>query len=85
MKDITITSLHNKVFVDVAGHIQLDYDKDADLYTIRLNVFYFRKVSGVLGNYDNEHSNDMTTSFGKNADSSDRLIKTWDIGPGRCR
>lgn len=85
IKGISLTSLDGHVSVNVAGHVTVDYDKDMDTYIVELNGFYYGKTNGILGTYDNEPTNDMTTSYGKAADSADRFVKTWEVSSGRCR
>ncbi|WAR23156.1 APLP-like protein [Mya arenaria] len=84
-RDTTMTSLNGHVKINVAGHLDVDYVKELDSYTIVMNGFYFGKTNGLLGSYDNEPYNDMMTSFGKPSDNADRFVKTWEVGTGKCR
>ena len=73
------------VTVDGAGNFEVSYNKDYDLYNFKLNGWYYGKVGGLFGTYDNEPSNDLMTSYGKQINNSDRFASTWDIGTARCR
>ena len=82
---ISIKSNDGQVTVDGAGSFELSYNKDFDLYSFRMNGWYYGKVSGLFGTYDNEHSNDLMTSYGKQISNSDRFASSWDVGTARCR
>ena len=84
-KNIKISANNNIVVVNGAGSFDVVYDINADEFIIELNGWYFGKVSGLLGTYDNEHSNDMMTSFGRVNGNAGRFSKSWDVGTARCR
>ena len=85
LKDITVSSMDGHIKVNGAGSFEVDYYKDLNTYTIKVNGWYFGRTTGLLGTYDNEPSNDLMTSYGKLSSSADRFTRTWDIGTTRCR
>lgn len=84
LKDTIATSLDGRVSVSVAGHVAVEFYPVQDLYVVKLNGFYYGKTNGLFGSYDNEPSNDMLTSYGKQTKSVDRYARTWDVGTEKC-
>jgi len=50
----------------------------------RVYSWYYGKTAGLLGTYDNEPANDMTTSDNSQAPSVESLADSWTVGR-RCR
>jgi hypothetical protein len=63
--------------VNGAGSFKVKYDMSRDIYSVGVSGWYFGKTAGLLGTYDNEPRNDMTTAYNQPTNNAYRLAYTW--------
>ncbi|XP_033737047.1 LOW QUALITY PROTEIN: uncharacterized protein LOC117325169 [Pecten maximus] len=85
--------LHDELSVERDGnHVKLNTgrglevigDVEHEHFVVGISGWYFGKVAGLLGTYDNEHFDDMMTSDGTITDDVDELSQSWQVNK-RCR
>jgi len=81
---VSITEVNNVITITYGDHFTVTYDTTVDHIDVKLSGWYFGKVGGLLGLYDNEPSNDLMTSFGKVIDDSSRFARTWNVASQGC-
>ena len=59
-------------------------DFKRNYHFIRLSGWYFGKVAGVLGSYDNEPSNDLMMPSGEVVKGVKKFMNSWEVGD-KCR
>ena len=59
-------------------------DFKSNYHFIGLSGWYYGKVAGVLGTYDNEPSNDLMTPAGDVADALKKFMNSWEVDD-KCR
>ncbi|KAL3871450.1 hypothetical protein ACJMK2_039447 [Sinanodonta woodiana] len=82
--NVLISTDGSMVTLDAKNNFRVDYSTLLDRYVFTMSGWYFGKIAGLLGSYDNEPSNDFITSFGKVIDDERRFSSTWDVGSGSC-
>ncbi|XP_077982070.1 uncharacterized protein LOC144437076 [Glandiceps talaboti] len=55
-----------------------------DVCTLEVSGWYFDKTGGLAGTYNNEPSDDFTTSDNRVTDNSEDLARSWEVGR-QCR
>ncbi|CAH1773813.1 unnamed protein product [Owenia fusiformis] len=60
-----------------------EWDKANDIWSVEISGWYFGKVAGLFGTYDNEQSNDFTTSR-NTVEELERFTTSWEAS-GACR
>ncbi|KAK3581898.1 hypothetical protein CHS0354_024210 [Potamilus streckersoni] len=83
--NILISTDGNTVTQDAKNDFLVDYNILLDRHTFTMSGWYYSKIAGLLGSYDNEPINDFVTSFGKVIDDERRFSSTWEVGSGSCR
>ncbi|XP_052775371.1 uncharacterized protein LOC128213563 isoform X2 [Mya arenaria] len=81
---VDIQESANVITLTAGNHFTVIYDTTVDHITVRVSGWYFGKMSGLLGLYDNEPSNDLMTSFNRVVDSPARFIRTWNVASQTC-
>ena len=85
-QNLTVTSpVDGQIMIDGAGNFQVSWDTVEDYIVVTISGWYYGKTGGLLGVYDNEPSNDLTTPYNKVIDNTKRFATTWDIGRTACR
>ena len=64
--------------------IKVTSDFERDYHIIGLSGWYFGKVAGILGSYDNEPSNDKSDPEGKVELNSRKFMNSWEVAAS-CR
>ncbi|KAK3581896.1 hypothetical protein CHS0354_024209 [Potamilus streckersoni] len=83
--NVLISTDGNTVTLDAKNNFLVEYNILLDRHTFTMSGWYYGKIAGLLGSYDNEPSNDFVTSFGKVIDDERRFSSTWEVGSGSCR
>ena len=83
--NVLISTDGSMVTLDAKNNFLVNYNTLLDRYTFTMSGWYYGKIAGLLGSYDNEPSNDFVTSFGKVIDDERRFSSTWEVGSGSCR
>ncbi|KAL3871442.1 hypothetical protein ACJMK2_039441 [Sinanodonta woodiana] len=83
--NVIISTDGSMVTLDAKNNFLVNYNTLLDRYTFTMSGWYYGKIAGLLGSYDNEPSNDFVTSFGKVIDDERRFSSTWEVGSGSCR
>lgn len=80
----TVKRTGNAISIDSDRGFSVFCDLTHDICSISVSGWYYNKMAGLLGTYDNEPSNDMTTIDNTVADRPETLAYSWTVGQ-RCR
>ncbi|GAB6026545.1 hypothetical protein CHUAL_012965 [Chamberlinius hualienensis] len=74
---------HHSITVDNNKGFTLLYDYANNLVLVNVSGFYFNRLGGLFGNYNNEPSDDFHTSDGRNVTYVPQFVNSWDVS-NRC-
>jgi len=60
--------------------ITVDCNLPRDICTVMVSGWYFQKTAGLAGTYNNEPSDDFTTSDRRITDNAEDLARSWEVG-----
>ncbi|KAH3831766.1 hypothetical protein DPMN_105036 [Dreissena polymorpha] len=72
------------VTLDSAQGVKVVSDFSNQYHMVHLSGWYFGKVGGLFGNFDNEHYNDWTKPDGSLETQDRKLLNSWEVA-GTCR
>ena len=81
---VSIIRLGNRVIFESQSGVNVLSDFKSNYHFIGLSGWYFGKVAGVLGTYDNEPSNDLMIPSGAVVKPIKKFMNEWEVGD-RCR
>ena len=81
----TVTRNGNLLRVDNDRGINIVCDFPHDHCSISVSGWYYGKMAGLLGTYDNEPSNDLTTIDSAISDKPEIFADSWSVGTPKCR
>lgn len=76
---ISIIRLGERVIFESQAGVSVLSDFKKNYHFIGLSGWYFGKVAGLLGSYDNEPSNDLTTAEGEVIDNLRKFMNSWEV------
>ncbi|KAL4235628.1 hypothetical protein ACF0H5_004023 [Mactra antiquata] len=76
---IEIIRLGDKVILTSDFGVSVVSDFSRDYHIVGLSGWYFGKVGGLLGSYDNERYNDIMTSAGEVTDNIRKFSRSWEV------
>lgn len=80
----TVARTGNAVRIDNDLGFSVVCDLVHDHCSVSVSGWYYNKMAGLLGTYDNEPSNDMTTVDNSVAETPEKLAYSWAVGQ-TCR
>lgn len=80
----TVSRQESSVVVRTDLGVEVNCDLPHDHCTVSMPGWFYDKTAGLLGTYDNEPSNDFTTSDKTVVDRPETMAESWTVGP-RCR
>ena len=80
----TISRHSNTITVTNSLGVEITCDLSHDHCTVAVSGWYYGKTAGLMGTYDNEPYNDMTTIDKAPAEKPETMAEGWAVG-ARCR
>jgi hypothetical protein len=80
----TVKRTGKAISIDSVRGFSVFCDLAHDHCSISVSGWYYNKMAGLLGTYDNEPLNDMTTIDNTVVDQTETFAYSWTVGP-RCR
>ncbi|XP_021356772.1 uncharacterized protein LOC110452518 [Mizuhopecten yessoensis] len=83
-EELSVERDGNHVKLDTGRGLEIIGDVEHEHFVVGISGWYFGKVAGLLGTYDNEHFDDMLESDGTITDDVDAFSQSWQVNK-RCR
>ena len=76
---VSIIRLGDRVILESQAGVSVLSDFKSNYHFIGLSGWYYGKVAGLLGSYDNEPSNDLMTPEGEVVDNVKKFMNNWEV------
>ncbi|KAL3868031.1 hypothetical protein ACJMK2_040870, partial [Sinanodonta woodiana] len=76
---LVIKRIGNSIHIDNGKGLNLISDIDNNFHFIRISGWYFNKVRGLLGTYNNEPYDDMMTVKGDFSSDKETMVASWEV------
>ena len=76
---VSIIRLGERVVFESQSGVNVLSDFKSNYHFIALSGWYYGKVAGLLGRYDNEPSNDLMTPEGDVIDNLKKFMNSWEV------
>ncbi|CAE1274677.1 unnamed protein product [Acanthosepion pharaonis] len=84
LTDATVTRQDNLIVVESKRGYKVMCDHDIQLYTVQISGWYFNKMAGLFGNYNNEPEDDMLMSNNRYTNDLEKFAQSWSVSR-QCR
>lgn len=84
LTDATVTRQDNLIVVQSKRGYKVMCDHDIQLYTVQISGWYFNKMAGLFGNYNNEPEDDMLMSNSRYTNDLEQFAQSWSVSR-QCR
>ncbi|GAB1606238.1 hypothetical protein Ahia01_000906300 [Argonauta hians] len=84
LEDVHLVTEGDFIVVEGSNGYKVSCNPRADLYLVDISGWYFNRVSGLLGTYDNEPSNDMRKADRRQTNDLREFANSWSTS-GSCR
>ena len=74
----------NWIKLDTGRGLIITGDIPSSVFTIEVSGWYFGKLAGLLGTYNNEQYDELTTSDNQISKNEDNFYNSWEVSK-RCR
>jgi len=79
LTDATVSLQGNVIVVESKRGYKVMCDHNLHLYTVQISGFYFNKVAGLFGNYNNEPKDDMLMSNYRYTNDLEQFAQSWSV------
>lgn len=81
---LSLERVGNWIKLDAGRGLIITGDLPSNVFTIEVSGWYFGKLAGILGTYNNEQYDELTTGDNKIVKNEDSFYNSWEVSK-KCR